>query len=63
MEGDKSKAPQPELTPDGDVFGAPRKFDYPKPPPYLEGEREYYEAAGKRIDEIMAKLKQRRRRR
>jgi hypothetical protein len=52
-----------EPTPDGDVFGAPRKFSYPGPPTFTEEERQGYAEAGKRVDEIIAKLKRRRRKR
>jgi hypothetical protein len=61
MEDDKPR--QPELTPDGDEFGAPRKFSYPAPLPLTEEERQRYAEAGKRVDEITAKMKRRRRRR
>jgi hypothetical protein len=50
-----------EQTPDGDVFGAPRKFSYPAPLPLTEEQRQRYAAAGKRVDEIIAKMKRRRR--
>ena len=62
MKTDEPKR-RPELTPDGDVFGAPRKFSYPAPAPLTDEERERYAEAGKRVDEIIAKMKRRRRRR
>lgn len=57
MDDDKPR----ETTPDGDVFGAPRKFSYPPPPTFTEEELKRYAEAGKRVDEIIAKMKRRRR--
>jgi hypothetical protein len=59
MKDDKPR--QPETTPDGDVFGAPRKFSYPPPLPLTEEERQRYAEAGQQVDEIIAKMKRRRR--
>ena len=42
---DDDEPREPELTPDGDVFGAPRKFTYPAPPSFTEEERQRYAEA------------------
>jgi hypothetical protein len=42
---DDDKPREPEITPDGDVFGAPRKFSYPSPPTFTEEERQRYAEA------------------
>jgi hypothetical protein len=55
MDDNKSR----ETTPHGDAFGAPRKFSYPPPPSFTEEELRRYAEMGKRVDDIIAKMKRR----
>ena len=50
-----------EMTPDGEVFGMPRKFSYPKPLPICPEDQAKYDEIHKEIIETLSRQKRGRR--
>ena len=50
-----------ELTPDGDIFGSPRKFSYPKPAPISADDQAKYDEIHEQIIEMLSRQKKSRR--